>query len=75
MKKGGYVFPSKRDPTVVSNGLTLRDYFAGQALAGLCSHDFSDGSGTSEDSFVLFAKWSYDWADAMIAEREKQNDQ
>ena len=54
------------------HGMTLRDYFAGQALAGLCSHDFSDGSGTTMDCFVMFAKWSYNFADNMIAERDKE---
>ena len=56
--------------TDLSLGMSLRDYFAGQALAGLCARqDWDDG-----EEYVL-AIWAYDLADAMLAKREKQNDQ
>lgn len=48
------------------NGMTLRDYFAGQALSNLAAryHESPfDSKGT--------AKISYEIADAMIAERAK----
>ena len=44
--------------------ITLRDYFAGQALAGIIA--FYD-----DDSWNAIAKDSYDCADAMIAARDK----
>lgn len=50
-------------------GMTVRDWFAGQALVGLCSHAASDytkgpcNAALVERSFVL--------ADAMIAAREE----
>jgi hypothetical protein len=46
-----------------TNGMSLRDYFAGQALAGLLAstRDYLPISG--------FAKVSYAYADAMIARR------
>jgi len=48
-------------------GLTIRDYFAGQALNGLMgSYD-----GTIKITAADFAKYSYDIADAMLAERKK----
>lgn len=43
------------------HGMTLRDYFAGQALA-IVSAPCSDAS---------LAAWCYQIADAMLAEREK----
>jgi len=66
-------FPMVINGDEYQTGMLLRDYFAGQALAGLCSHnDFTDGSYDTIDGFALFAKWSYDFADAMLAEREKE---
>ena len=54
-----------------SEGMTLRDYLAGQALAGMPLKD--DGqrpSGASLD-FMWAAAAAYKYADAMIAERAK----
>ena len=45
-------------------GMTLRDYFAGQALAGI-DNDFS-AQGR--------AIWAYECADAMLAARERKED-
>jgi hypothetical protein len=54
----------------IAPGMTLRDYFAGQALAGVLStHDKC-----LESSFKRYrtvAEISYGFADAMIGEREK----
>ena len=46
-----------------SPGMTLRDYFAGQALAGLCAD-----SDVNEPPDVM-ARSSYGLADAMLAAR------
>ncbi len=43
------------------DGMTLRDYFAGKALASLRVGDWTD----CKDG----AKYCYDYADAMLAER------
>ena len=54
-----------------SDGLKvgLRDYFAGQALAGQLSNpDLCGGE------LEYIAKWSYRYADAMIAERQKERE-
>jgi len=48
-----------------SNGMTLRDYFAAKAMQGLVSIDDLDM--TPSD----YARWAYQQADAMLAEREK----
>ena len=49
------------DDTGIAAGVSLRDYFAGQALAG------GNGSLSPERE----AEWAYKVADAMLAERDK----
>jgi len=69
---GGKAFPeiiSDKDgtgqyDTYSFGGMTLRDYFAGQALAGLASLT----PPTPEEQ----AHWAYTYADAMLAERQKE---
>lgn len=65
---GGPAFPLNASdnwggPT---QGMTLRDWFAGQALANRYTQD------AREDKKV--AQWAYHIADAMIAAREAGND-
>lgn len=48
------------------HGMSLRDWFAGQALMGMfSSNQWYTGQGSDA------AKWAYHHADAMLAEREK----
>lgn len=47
-------------------GMTLRDYFAGQALAGFCATGLKAGNGPAG-----FASTAYEMADAMLRERDK----
>ena len=47
-------------------GMTLRDYFAAKALQGLCACPDTLGS------YSDFALTSYEYADAMLAERRKK---
>ena len=59
---GGPAFPRTGNEYIQgSEGMTLRDYFAGQALAGLSS------AVTRSDA----VKWAWEMADAMIADRQK----
>lgn len=60
-KEGGPAFPEGLD---LSGGMTLRDWFAGQALAGQEIQYF-------EFSPEIVAAGAYALADAMLAEREK----
>ena len=46
-------------------GMTLRDWFAGQAAGGLCAHKFGP------PSWDNIARDAYIVADAMLAERAK----
>ena len=75
MKKndGGPAFPNKGDgygPTHNYDGMTLRQYYAGQALAGLLSDTGllrADGRDVSSLAVAV--------ADALIADLEKENDE
>ena len=70
-KNGGPAFPysslAPEGPTVYKDneGMSLRDWFAGQGLAGVLVH---------EQAFLSperVAEWAYQYADAMLAERAK----
>ena len=60
---GGPAFPSDRFSEL---GMSLRDYFAGQALASM------DTDGCTLIGMQSLAQRAYDIADAMLAEREKE---
>jgi hypothetical protein len=57
------------------NGMTLRDYFAAQSLAGICQTKQSQEYGSLPDYHCDAAKRAYGYADAMLAFRCKQNSQ
>ena len=68
--------------TSIQNGMTTRDYFAGQALAGYCANakvietveqisKALKGTEKVMDPMALLSKMTFDTADAMLAEREK----
>lgn len=53
-----------------NDGMTLRDYFAGQVIAGIMSGE-SGSYSSMEDAYKQIAKISYGYADAMLEERNK----
>jgi hypothetical protein len=60
-KNGGPAFPyTSPDGMWGNKGMTLRDWFAGQAIAGAAKYDPAT---TAQNAYVI--------ADAMLAEREK----
>ena len=65
----------QRQMLVRSPGMTLRDYFAGQALQGYRAAYWqwykSVGSGGAFADPKQMAEWSYADADAMLLERER----
>lgn len=81
MKDGGPAFPvtadvltdfSIRDNTNRQlTGMSLRDWFAGQALAGIAGHMTGPTQREGETAPQAHARWSYQVADAMLAERAK----
>lgn len=78
-KTGGPAFPYQ-DPSYDGNwnkdryvnGMSLLDYFAGQALMGLLANNEEiPPFKTREEVTEYFARSSYQFARAMIAERSK----
>ena len=65
IKDGGPAFPVTAGQQVYATGMTLRDWFAGQALVGICANP--DWQPTDVASVVQDA---YAHADAMLAARE-----
>jgi len=64
---GGPAFPRPAtDYCLCQQGMTLRDYFAGQALAGLSGNPREDYSGTTREDKAVE---SYRQSDAMLAAR------
>lgn len=61
---GGPAFPSSdaklEAGDTLYQGMSLRAYFAGQALQGMLSHPNSDGT------IGEFVRWAVDYADEMI---------
>lgn len=71
---GGNAYPWGGD---IRGGMTLRDYFAGQALASLAATAVSDNSPILQvavrrgvDVDDLIAQMSYEYADALIKARK-----
>ena len=72
-KQGGAAFPfaysSEPGSCVAETGMSLRDWFAGQVLTGLCST--ANGSDADVGWFEqVAAKGAYRIADAMLSARE-----
>jgi hypothetical protein len=68
---GGPAFPTTKEShlMICSEGMTLRDYFAAKAMQGMLEMaEYRDL--TSEG----YARGAYRVADAMLAEREKDNE-
>ena len=65
---GGQAFPTMSNTEYIP-GMTLRDWFAGQALAGMAAL-YTQAGGTSEEIADANAAVAYLMADAMIAERK-----
>lgn len=68
---GGPAFPQTRispgaHSVAYTDGMSLRDWFAGQALAGITAD-----VDTNRSIPDVLAKWVYEIADAMVAERKK----
>ena len=58
-----------KQATVPAQGMSLRDYFAGQAIAGIIAFPQ-----VRYDLFDEYARYAYAQADAMLAARERKED-
>lgn len=63
-EQGRSAFPVSDETDPVDYGMSLRDYFAGQALTGLLAGD--------RESFSSLPARAYQIADAMLAERMRE---
>ena len=70
---GGPAYPAFLPKGVDSYnpGMTLRDWFAGQALAGILA--FRGPDDTTETPCDNAAGWAFEYADAMLAERGRSD--
>jgi hypothetical protein len=68
IEDGGYAFPRQNDETGYGEfGMTLRDYFAGQAIAGQVAYEGMEGC----DAHHL-TNCAYEMADYMLAARARK---
>jgi hypothetical protein len=67
-KHGGPAFPVafrwNAKQVILEDGISVRDYFAGQALAGMCANGVPASASDQ-------AKWAYECAEAMLAARKE----
>ena len=68
---GGPAFPTTAGQTVYSSGMRLRDWFAGQAMAGCYAGRAGERLLLDEANLRIDAECFYQIADAMIAARSK----
>ena len=66
LKKGGYAFPSEVMADDLRSGMTLRDWFAGQALIAISFDPDFDAATRQKDASAI----AYEVADAMLKARE-----
>ena len=70
IETGGPAFPQEATSAQGKHywfGMSLRDWFAGQALVGICAHPNNTSAKLSREDVALS---SYAMADAMLAARE-----
>ena len=70
-------FPFATPSTGISHmecGMTLRDYFAGQAIIAIIPQCANDAKAFDESRQEYFARRAYEIADAMLKERAKGGD-
>jgi hypothetical protein len=65
-------FPIVAANTVFAQGMSLRDWFAGQALPTLLDSEINNSQPHSDEKpWAVYAEMAYGIADAMLAERTK----
>lgn len=54
----------------INTGMSLRDWFAGQALSGIITTCAGDHRGNGETVVQMFSRTAYELADAMLEARK-----
>ena len=71
-ENGGAITSIKMQPA--NKGMTLRDYFAAKAMQGLLSNKHMGDAalhGSAQEWLKEMSEAAYEFADAMLAERER----
>ena len=68
---GGPAFPVVFEDSKSYYGMCLRDYFAAFAMHALVKHDSTHGNEFGWTPAKDVAKFAYNYADAMLAQREE----
>lgn len=63
---GGPAFPQPINPSEQVRGMTLRDYFAAQALNGICANPANTGC----RDINAYTQCAFKMADSMLKERK-----
>lgn len=64
-----YRMPDGTEVIVQQNGMTLRDYFAANALAAMIGLENKDGHKRGAAGVPILAMYAYEYADAMLSAR------
>jgi hypothetical protein len=67
-----HVFPRVTQLGQQAPGMELRDWFAGMALNGMLAEFMSDPHVESSLDSKVYARFAYEYADAMIERRDKE---
>jgi len=67
---GGPAYPVRSDQCPEFNGMTLRDYFAGQAIGEIIAFCTNDTRLENKSAQDAFARKAYEIADSMIEARK-----
>lgn len=70
-KDGGPAFPQSLAPEGPFGGMSIRDWYAGQVMAGMYAGGVVAGGFASPTGREANARLAYLQADAMLAERER----
>lgn len=66
---GGSAFPIPASD-MQGTGMSLRDYFAAKAMQAMIGNTDKDGMSRGSNGVSKFAKYAYEYADAMLKARE-----
>lgn len=71
---GGPAFPTPESAWFqgVPSGMTLRDYLAGRAMQAMITKSSGQDTTGGKKGVPLIAKYAYEFADAMLAERSRK---